>query len=113
PATATVTVTPTAGTDAGATQAPIELASGDTSTWCSRKPFTDLALVDVTWKAHTDVDWVEFTLDGDDVTTIGNPVTIPPRNFGGRIDYSGSFTWDKRNLLAERGPLMWVGRDNA
>ncbi|MBZ5741370.1 hypothetical protein [Nocardioides mangrovi] len=55
----------------------------------------DLAWFDVMWRAHEDLDSFHFRLvDSDGAKAIGPGFTVPPVNFGGRIDYSGALRWD-------------------
>ncbi len=57
----------------------------------------DLAWFDVTWRANTDLDAVEFDLvDAEGMVDVGTPVNIPPVDCGGRIDYAGDSSWAGR-----------------
>ncbi len=62
----------------------------------------DLAWFDVTWSSETDLDGFTVELvDAHGVTKVGPALTVPPRNFGGDIDFSGASTWDSRKTILD------------
>lgn len=115
PAPSMSTVTGTASPDAAAAaEAPLELTDGQRGKIClQQSPDVDLAWFNTQWKANEELDSFEFSLVGArGVRMVGTPITVPPVNFGGRIDYSGAVSWDTRSDLAKERVISWWQRDN-
>lgn len=67
------------------------------------EPPGELAWYDVQWRAGVDLEEFSFSLTGaEGVRLVGAPKTVPPVNFGGRIDYSGTSTWEPHKRLIRR-----------
>ena len=83
------------------------------ATVCYEADGRDLAYVDYSWRAATDLTVSKVELvDPVGVRLVGRPVTVPPVNYGGRIDYGGILDWkthEKR--LARNRFVTWAGRD--
>lgn len=93
---ATVTVTDTLEPD------PLELATDTVrGTACLGDPeLPDLAWFDVQWRANVDLEEFAFALVGaEGVRQVGSAETVPPVNFGGRIDFAGDATWEGHHAV--------------
>jgi hypothetical protein len=81
---------------------------------CYEPRSSELASIDYTWRAAADVEVTEVELiDGTGIRLVGTPVTVPPVNYGGRIDLGGELTWaghEKR--LAGNHLLSWPGHES-
>ncbi len=94
--------TPSGGTDMAITTTvePLVLSSSTVNAdSCLLDPGdpVDQSWYEVTWKAHADLESFSFELvDPVGVRQVGQAVSVPPVNFGGRIDYSGASTWQDR-----------------
>lgn len=116
PAAATVTVTETASAEPAPAEAelePLVLSIGGPpgSTCFTPSAARDLAWFDVTWKANTDLDSFSFELiDPVGVKQVGDGMIVPPVNFGGRIDFGGASSWDKRAEVLDDKFLFWSQR---
>lgn len=110
-ASATVTVTATPDPE------PLTLiAEAIESTHCfTDGPPGDLAWYGLQWKANADLDEFSFEITGGEgVTQVGSAKTVPPVNFGGRIDTGGTSTWDGHRKFVRESPfLMGENLDSA
>lgn len=115
---ATTAQTPAqADASAAAVEPALELSGVDNVDTCMEPDASrNLAFFDVTWKANTDLNSIDFGL----VNPVGvkqvaaDTLNVPPKNFGGRIDYSGSASWKSRMralndeiLMVSRAGDMW------
>lgn len=92
---------------------PLELfASTVESKGCAERPRVhDWAWMDVQWKANQDLQGFSFSLvDPVGVELVGDPVTVPPVNFGGRVDESGEYDWATRADIGDSRFLEWRSR---
>lgn len=108
-ASTTQSATPTS-VDAQATGvAPLILhGDGSGSSCLAADASTDLAYFDVSWEATTELDSVRFTLtDPIGVRQVGSGLTVPPVNFGGRIDYGGSVPWADHAKVLDNRWVSW------
>lgn len=79
---------------------------------CVTSRIRDYAWFDVTWKATEDLDSMRFDLPGaEHVRPVGDALTVPPVNYGGRIDYSGATSWAGRADLGKDRQISWSQRD--
>lgn len=108
PATTTVTVTETASAEPD----PLEVTLDSGGSICySSGSVPDIAWFDVTWKANVPLDSLRFELiDPVNVRQVGPAVTVPPTNFGGRIDFGGATAWDDRAEVLDDKFVSWVQR---
>lgn len=75
---------------------------------------TDLAWFDVTWEATAELESVSFRLTHPvGVLQVGGGITVPPVNFGGRIDDGGSASWAGRAAALDNRQLSWSRRGAA
>lgn len=105
----TPTVTPE---PAGTSASPLELSGGGTTEVCAGKAFPrDLAFLDVTWEAGTDLEFFELRVDAPQGLrqVVADTRTIPPRNFGGRISVSGLTAWADRDRTLRSSQLALAG----
>jgi len=70
----------------------------------------DIAWFAAQWQANVDLGGISFELTGaEGVRQIGSAETVPPVNFGGRIDFDGDATWAghrrflQKNVSSVRG----------
>ena len=110
--------TPSAGSD-GAQANDLEVDDGVMAlstntrggTSCFDGDIVDYGWFDTSWRSHTDLDSVRFRLEGSTgVRVVGSPTTIPPVNFGGRIDYGGMIEWSDKSPLANDRVIRWSSR---
>lgn len=81
---------------------------------CFDGAIADYGWFNAQWEAHVDLDAVRFRLTGNTgVKTVGSPTTVPPVNFGGRIDYGGMVDWADQSPLATDRFVYWPDRDDA
>ena len=80
---------------------------------CYEGASRDLASLDYSWHAATDVHVTRVELiDPEGVRLLGTPVTVPPVNYGGRLDLGGELTWKgHERLLAGNRLLSWPLRE--
>ncbi|MCB0893871.1 MAG: hypothetical protein H6529_02240 [Nocardioides sp.] len=72
----------------------LTLSADATGTTCFADGVPDLAWFEVQWRSLAELDSFRFDLVGSHgVRTIGSGWIVPPVNYGGRIDYSGSALW--------------------
>ncbi|MDP3894003.1 hypothetical protein [Nocardioides sp.] len=70
----------------------------------------DMAWYDVRWRANVDLQEFSFEISGaEGVTQVGAARTVPPRNFGGRIDASGIVSWKDHPQVLRRNPHLSGG----
>lgn len=112
-ASPTASVEPVDAPSQPAEPAPLELSMDTTGTVCFDRTATpDLAWFDLTWKANTDLDSFHFKLvDAVGVKKVGSDLTVPPMNFGGRIDFGGASTWAGHAKALDNKFLFWSQRD--
>lgn len=97
---------------AGTAAAPLELSGGGTTEVCAGKRFPrDLAFFDVSWEAGTDLEFFEIRVDAPEGLrqVVADTLTIPPRNFGGRIAVSGMTAWAERERTLRSPQLALAG----
>lgn len=105
---ATPTEAPTAAVDP-----PLVLSAATVkSKGCAERPRVhDWAWMDVQWKANQDLESFSFSLvDAQGVEMIGEPVNVPPVNFGGRFSESAEIDWDTRADIGDSRFLEWRSR---
>ena len=88
-------------------------ASTVSSKGCAERPrIHDWAWMDVQWRANQDLESFSFSLvDPVGVELVGDPITVPPVNFGGRIDESGDLDWSNRATFGDSRLIQWGSRD--
>lgn len=103
---------PTVSSAADATPA-LRLHTSDAGgSVCVASRIRDYAWFDVTWKATEDLESMAFDLPGaEHVRAVGDALTVPPVNYGGRIDYSGATSWTGRADLGKDRQISWSQRD--
>ena len=108
-ASTTRPATPTPADAQATAVAPLILhGDGAGSSCLAADASTDLAYFDISWEATTDLDSVRFTLtDPSGVRQVGGGLTVPPVNFGGRIDYGGSVPWDEHAKVLDNRWVSW------
>jgi hypothetical protein len=84
------------------------------ATICYEGDGRDLATIDYTWSAAADVEVKKVELiDPVGVRLVGTPVTVPPVNYGGRIDYGGLIAWkDLGRRLDGNRFVSWPGHES-
>ncbi|MCW2792101.1 MAG: hypothetical protein JWO76_1199 [Nocardioides sp.] len=95
--------------------APLELTTNSQrSTSCLKESGkVELAWFESEWKANEDLESFRFSLvDAAGVRSVGFPINVPPVNYGGRIDYSGATSWDRRDLIGKQRFVSWSQRDS-
>jgi len=82
----------------------LTLSADPVGTTCFADEIPDLAWFEVRWKSLAQLDSFRFELVGSrGVKSVGSGWIVPPVNYGGRIDYSGSALWDGwRQALNDR-----------
>lgn len=72
----------------------------------------DIASIDYSWKAATDVTVTDVELvDARGVRLVGAAQTVPPVNRGGEIPLGGEFTWGKPHPTAGSRFVFWGERE--
>lgn len=118
PAAATVTVTETVSAEPGEPEESDELEplvlnidAGAGRTCFTPQTPRDMAWFDVTWKANEDLESFSFKLiDPVGVKLAGGGVIVPPVNFGGRIDFGGTASWESRATVLDSRMVSWTQR---
>lgn len=103
---------PAAGSEAATGEEPLELTTSTVENeTCVTGPERDYAWFEVSWKALADLEEFSFEIvEPVGVRQVGPGIVVPPVNYGGRIDYSGSTTWSGRADIGQSREVSWIER---